>query len=178
MLRIFLLLLLPACLLAQPSKFSHFGKRLELLETERRQIRDSIIQTLPGVQNFTDKMELVNVLFQIGDSVSLEFLFANLDLVFNAGAWHSNTWGQYPIAGLLSRNARGNLSYYPYIRHEICKGEIIDDNLYFMADMLANIFLEEMEILYISLHKLLQQHPENKMLETNIRNIKNVIENH
>jgi len=162
---------------AAQSRLDLIQEKLSGLEKERQQLRDSIITSLPLAKENATKLRLAGMLIQIGDSVSLQYLVTHLDIVFVAEAWHSNTWGQYPLAKMLCQDAKNNMSYYSHIRDELGEKVLEDPIQYFYAEMLSSIFRGEEEILYINLNKLVQQFSENETLKTNVQTIKNILKN-
>gem|GEM_PF-5436205 len=159
------------------SQLDLLQKKLSWLENERQRLRDSIITALPLAKANATKLQLTSMLLQIGDSVSLQYLVTHMDIVFVTEAWHSNTWGQYPLAKMMCQNAKKNMTYYPHIYDELGKKLLKDPINYFYAEMLSSIFSGEEEILYFRLDKLLEQFPENDILGANLQSIKNILKN-
>lgn len=162
---------------ATQSQLDRIQENLSRLEKERQMLRDSILTALPLTKDNTAKLRLAGMLIQIGDSVALHYLVTHMTIIFIAEAWHSNTWGQYPLAKMLCQDAKNNRSYYTHIRDELGKTVLEDPVHYFYAEMLSNIFSGESEMLYISLNKLMQKFPENDTLKTNVQTIKNILKN-
>lgn len=154
-------------------KISYFEEKIVKINKEIGHLRDSMITELQTSGNLEYKFKITDILFEIADSVSTKFLFDNINIAYNSQAWHSDVWEQYPIAKLLYTHSYFNWSFLKYIENRIVDSSIEDPMDYFYASFLKNIFQNNNEFLYIYLHGLIQQHPNNSILLNNIILIKN-----
>lgn len=155
------------------TKISYFKEKRIQLVKEIEHLRDSMITELQISDNLEYKVKIVHILFEIGDSTTTKFLFDNINIVYDPQVWHSDIWEQYPIAKLLNKHSYINFNFLKYI-HPILINSYIDDPMdFFYASFLKNIFQNQDEFLYVYLHNLIRQYPNNSILKNNITSIKN-----
>jgi hypothetical protein len=160
-------------------KVRKLQSQVDYLEKERCITRDSIIVEITNSNDRNHKLALAKMLLQIGDSTSLQYLFSHIEKVYNSGAWHSNFFGQYPIAQMLYNSAENNMQYYAHILNEIKTKDFDKIHepplIYFYTEFLKRVFANREDLLYIYLHLLLQENKSNEILKSNILSIKNTL---